>query len=91
MINQEQIREKIIQEIKYSGLSQTKIAALIGIKQQTISEYINGKSMPALDTFANLCLILELDANEILCLNQQDNIKNTVVYNHSTHNGNNNF
>ena len=46
MINQEQIREKIIQEIKYSGLSQKKIAQILGIKQQTISEYINGKSMP---------------------------------------------
>ena len=89
MITQEQIREKIAQEIKYCGLSQTELAQRIGIKQQTISEYIKGKSMPSIETFANLCYMLDLDANEILCLNEKT--KNAVIYNNSTHNGNNNF
>lgn len=26
--------------------------------------------MPALDTFANLCAVLDLDANEILCVSE---------------------
>ena len=75
MISQEQIQEKLAFEIKSSGISQKKIAERIGIKQQTISEYINGKSMPSMETFANLCEVLDLDANEILCIRRNtDNI-----------------
>lgn len=68
MITVEQIRAKIIDALKQSRLTQTELARRLGIGQQTISEYLRGKSMPALDTFANLCVVLELDANEILCL-----------------------
>lgn len=68
MITLEQIRANIINAIKESKLTQTQLAKLLGIGQQTISEYIRGKSMPALDTLANLCKVLDLDANEILCV-----------------------
>ena len=68
MIELNQIREKIMQAIKYSGLSQDTLAKKLGIAQQTVSAYLHGKKMPALDTFANLCAILDLDANEILCI-----------------------
>ena len=36
----------------------TAIAKKLGISQQTISHYIKGDKMPALDTFANLCVII---------------------------------
>ena len=68
MITQESIRKELVAAIKQSGLSQMQIAEKLGIKQPTVSEYVTGKSMPALDTFANLCRVLDLDANEILCL-----------------------
>ncbi len=68
MITLEQIRIKLIEEIKRSGKTQTEIAKSIGVSQQTISHYIKGDKMPALDTFANICLFLDIDANEILCL-----------------------
>lgn len=68
MIVLEQIREKLYEAIKLSGISQTEIARRLGVKQQTVSSYVNGKKMPALDTLANLCVILDLDANEILCI-----------------------
>lgn len=68
MITIEQIRAKIIEAIKLSGMSQTQLAKLIGIGQQTVSEYLRGRSMPALDTLANLCAVLDLDANDILCV-----------------------
>lgn len=70
MIELNNIRIKIIEAIKQSGLSQTEIANKIGVGQQTVSEYLRGKSMPALDTFANLCAVLDLDANEILCVSE---------------------
>ncbi len=68
MITLEQIRAKIVDAIKQSGLTQTELARRLGIGQQTISEYLRGKSMPALDTFANLCAVLDVDANDVLCI-----------------------
>ncbi len=68
MITIEQIRERIQEAIRQSGQSQTSISKQIDVGQQVISEYLHGKSMPALDTFANLCKVLDLDANEILCI-----------------------
>ncbi len=65
-----QIREKLIEAIKQSEISQTQLAKQIGIGQQTISAYLRGKAMPALDTFANLCAVLDIDANEILCVDK---------------------
>jgi len=71
MVTLTQIRDNITEAIRNSGLTQTELARRLGIGQQTISEYLHGKSMPALDTFANLCAVLDLDANEILCLTVQ--------------------
>ncbi len=64
----EQIRARLIQAVRESGLTQTELAKRLNIGQQTVSEYLHGKSLPALDTFANLCKVLDLDANEILCI-----------------------
>ena len=41
----------------------------IGVKPQTMTDYLKGKIMPSLDNFANLCKVLDLDPVEILCLN----------------------
>ncbi len=70
MIVLKQIQDKIIQSIKESGLTQTELAKKLGIKQPTVGQYLSGRAMPALDTFANLCAILDLDPAEILCLNE---------------------
>ena len=69
MITLRQIQEKLAEAIKLSGISQTKIAQKLGVSQQTISHYLKGDIMPALDTFANLCKVLDYDSNDILCLN----------------------
>ena len=90
MINVEEIKEKIIEAIKYSGKTQTEIAKEIGVSQQIISSYLKGNKTPQIENLANLCRVLDLDANDILCLNQSPH-NGTIVYNHSTHNGNNNF
>jgi len=74
MITNEQIRVKLDSAIRYSGMSQTEIAKRVGIKQQSLAQYLTGRAMPALDTFANLCAVLELDANDILCLNEYKKI-----------------
>lgn len=68
MITLEQIQARLAEEIEQSGLSQCEIASRLGIKQPQISCYVHGKKLPALDTLANLCKILDVDANYILCL-----------------------
>lgn len=68
MITIEQIRNKIIEAINNSGKTQTQIAKEIGVKQQSIAQYLSGRALPALDTLANLCVVLDLDANDILCI-----------------------
>lgn len=68
MITLDKIRAKLAEAIKSSGLTQVELAKRLGIRQQTVSCYIKGNKLPALDTLANLCVILDLDANEILCI-----------------------
>lgn len=68
MITIEEIRKRLIDAIKQSGLTQTEIGKRLGVSQQTVSHYLKGDKMPALDTFANLCKILDLDSNDILGL-----------------------
>ncbi|MBE5751460.1 MAG: helix-turn-helix transcriptional regulator [Clostridiales bacterium] len=68
MITLTQIQAKLAEAIKQSGLSQTALAEKLGVKQPTISHYVKGDKMPALDTLANLCVVLDVDANDILCV-----------------------
>ncbi len=66
MVILEEIRNNLISAIKDSGFSQTEIARRLNIKQQTVQQYMSGRSMPALDTFANLCIVLDVDPADIL-------------------------
>ena len=68
MITLEQIRERLIESIRQSGMTQTEIAKKLNVSQSNIAHYIRGDMMPALDTFANLCDILDSDPAYILCL-----------------------
>ncbi len=67
MITLEQIRERLIETIKQSGYAQTKLAEKLKVSPSTISHYLRGDKMPALDTLANLCLILDVSPAYILC------------------------
>lgn len=69
MITLAQIQKRLAEAITQSGLTYSEIARQLGIRHQQISCYVRGQKMPAIDTLANLCKILDLDANEILCLN----------------------
>ena len=71
MITLSEIQENLIQEIKNSGLSQTEIAKRLGIKQPTIAQYISGRAMPSLDTFANLCVLLDIEPADVLNTNKK--------------------
>lgn len=68
MIVLAQIHDKLAETIRQSGLTQTALAKRLGVSQPTIGQYLSGRSMPALDTFANLCAVLDVDPAYILCL-----------------------
>lgn len=68
MVKAEEISKKLAEAIKQSGYTQIQIAKQINISQQQISGYITGKNLPALDTLSKLCSFLDLDANDILCV-----------------------
>lgn len=70
MVILKQIQIKLAEAIKLSGMPQAELARLLGVSQSLISHYLHGNKMPALDTFANLCKILDVDTNDILCINE---------------------
>lgn len=70
MITAVQIQERLKEAIKQSGMTQTEIAKKTGIIQQSVAQYLSGRAMPALDTFANLCVTLDVDPADLLCIDK---------------------
>lgn len=68
MIVQSKIQQRLAETIRQSGMTQRELAQKLQVSQQMISQYLLGKKMPALDTFANLCEVLDADPAYILCL-----------------------
>lgn len=60
------IKQRLNYEIDNSSLKKKEIAGLVGISQSTLSDYKHSKKMPSLETFANICEVLNLDANYVL-------------------------
>ena len=73
MITLIEIRKRLSETIRQSEMTQEQLAQQLHINQSQISCYIHGKKLPALDTLANLCKILDVDANYILCQDLENN------------------
>ena len=56
MITLEQIRERLIETIKQSGYTQTKLAEKLKVSPSTISHYLRGDKMPTPKVRAMLLL-----------------------------------
>ncbi len=68
MIKIKEIQIRLRQAIKLCGMSQKEIAARLGISPSTVSKYIRLDKFPSIETFANLCRIIDVSADSILCL-----------------------
>ena len=68
MILLKDIQKRLREEIQASSLSQKEIAQRLGINPSTVSKYLRQDKFPAIDTFANLCEILDVSADDILGL-----------------------
>ena len=62
------IQKRLRDEIKSSKMTQKQIAEKLKIDPSTVSKYIRLDKYPSLDTFANLCEILDVSADDILGL-----------------------
>lgn len=68
MITVYQIQKRLREAILTSHMTQTEIAKKLGVSQSTVSKYMRLNKFPSIDTFANLCDILDVSADEILGL-----------------------
>ena len=71
MVTLQNIQEALAEALKQRNMTQEELAKRIGVNQSMISHYITGRSMPALDTLSRICTELDLDANEILCVERR--------------------
>ena len=59
---------RIRAEREASGLSQSDLAARVGVTRQTLASYEQGRTVPGLGTLRRLCDALGLDREEMMDL-----------------------
>ena len=60
------ISKRLKEEIELSGKSKSELAKVIGVSKPTVSQYLSGRIMPSLVTFAKMCAFLDCSADDIL-------------------------
>ena len=68
MIRIDEIQKRLREAIMQSGISQKDLADKLGINPSTVSKYMRLDKYPSLDTFTNICEVLDVSADEILGL-----------------------
>ena len=68
MIDIREIQKRLREAIQYGNITQKELAEKLGINPSTVSKYMRQDKYPALDTFANICEILDISADEVLGL-----------------------
>lgn len=68
MIDIREIQKRLREAIQYGDITQKELAEKLGVNPSTVSKYMRLDKYPALDTFANICEILDISSDEILGL-----------------------
>lgn len=71
MIEVSIIKERLRVAIKQSGMTESDIAQKISVSQSCIAHYVKGDALPSLDTFANLCLALDIKSDYLLGISDE--------------------
>lgn len=89
-MNQEKIGKFIATSRKVKNMTQKELAEKLGVTDRAISNWENGKNMPDLVLFKDLCSILEITINDLLSGEKidnnsyqkkfEENVTNMVVY-----------
>ena len=62
------IKQRLIEEIKNSGLSTVEISKRVGVSAEMITQYCTTNKLPVLYTFPNLSKAIPASTIYILCL-----------------------
>ncbi len=65
---EEIFRQRLLEEIKNSKLTNIELAKKVGISPEMITQYYTTKKLPKLDTFTRLCEALNVSADYLLGL-----------------------
>ena len=63
--------------LRQKGLSQSQFARLYNVKQNTVSQWANGKREPTYHDLVCICTLLNVDVNELLGVNER--VKQTIL------------
>lgn len=70
MLNFKKVGEKITSLRKKKNLSQDDLASKMYVTRQLISKWENGVGVPKIDHIIDLCEILDVNFEDLLCLNE---------------------
>ncbi len=66
-MNQAKIGKFIADERKLNNLTQSALAEKLGVTDRAVSKWENGKSLPDASIMLDLCKILKITVNDLLC------------------------
>lgn len=65
---EEIFKQRLLEEIKNSKLTNKELAVMIGVSPEMITQYYTTSKLPRLDTFTKLCQVLNVSADYLLGL-----------------------
>ncbi|MBE7082298.1 MAG: helix-turn-helix transcriptional regulator [Clostridiales bacterium] len=68
MINEKEITKNLKYEIEHCGKTKKQIAEEVKISAPTLSQYLSGRILPSVPTFAILCEVIGCSSDEVLGL-----------------------
>ena len=68
----EKFKKRLREEIKLSGMTTKELAAKIGVTDEMVSQYCTTSKNPRLDTFEKLCRALDVSADYLLGLTDEN-------------------
>lgn len=68
MANTDLIKNRLKDAIKQSGISQSVLSRQLSLSPSCIAHYVKGDILPSLETFTDICKILDVDPAYLLGL-----------------------
>ena len=61
------------------GLSGKKLAELLGVSQNAVSQYFIGKGNPSLEILDKICEVLDCDISDVVRYDHEDSVDNKLA------------
>jgi len=63
-------RKRLLEEMKANGMTTKKLADLVGVSPEMVTQYYTTEKLPRLDTFVKICKALNVSADYLLGLSE---------------------